>query len=239
MSYKSIDDYSGSLYGRVQEDGIEYDWEVPDNLVVGTPGGVSTVHHHYTKGFDGRGNTSSDIYGGQGDRYIAGVYGNLYGLGQTAPQELGYYPKAPDTKYWNNETSPQTSYTYSSSNLSNFSRDPYPSNSSPLNEIDDSFELIGSLEDEQKPPLVENFKLIEKDDNTTTYSPAALFIIFLLVFIVFSLWAETGLLFMNQKIHKGKTPSWKTSLLYTSIITLVLILILWAIGIPLTKFESL
>jgi len=235
--YKSIDDYSGSLYGRVQEDGIEYDWEVPDNLVIGTPGGVSTIHHHYTKGFDGRGNTSSDIYGGQGDRYISGMYGNLYESGQTAPQELGYYPKAPDTKFWNNQTSPQTSYTYSSSNLSKFSRDPIPSTSSPLNEIDDSFEMIDSLSDEQTPPLVENFEFTKKDE--TVYSPAALFIIFLLVFIVFSLWAETGLLFINQTFHKGKTPSWKSSLLYTSIITLILILILWAVGIPLTKFESL
>lgn len=236
--YKTIDDYSDSLYGRIQNDGIEYDWEVPDNLTVGTPGGVSTIHHHYTKGFDGRGNSSSDIYGGQGDRYISGIYGNLYTSGQTAPQDLGYYPKAPDNKYWNNQTSPQTSYTYSSSNVKNFSSDPPQYTSSPLEEIDDSFELINSLNEEQTPPLVENFELPLKKDETT-YSPAALFIIFLLVFIVFSLWAETGILFMNQQIHKGKTPSWKKSLMYTAIITLLLILVLWSIGIPFTKFESL
>ena len=66
INYQTLSKYSGSLYGRPEYDGIEYDWEVPDNLVVGSPGGVSSIHHHYTKGFNGRGNTSSDIYAGQG-----------------------------------------------------------------------------------------------------------------------------------------------------------------------------
>lgn len=112
-NYQQLSKYSGSLYGRPQYDGIEYDWEVPDNLIVGSPGGVSTIHHHYTKGFDGRGNTSSDVYAGQGQRYNAGVYGNMYQIGQEAGQNMGYYPAAPDYQFWQNQEPSQFSYTHS------------------------------------------------------------------------------------------------------------------------------
>jgi hypothetical protein len=115
--YQTLSNYSGSLYGHPQYNGIEYDWEVPDNLVVGSPGGVSTIHHHYTKGFDGRGNTSSDIYAGQADRYISGIYGNLYQTGQEAGQNMGYYPAAPDYQYWQNQQPSQYSYTHGESSM--------------------------------------------------------------------------------------------------------------------------
>lgn len=102
--HQTLGNYEGSLYGqpRYEPDGIGYDFEVPDNLVVATPGGVSTQHHHWTKGFYGRGNTSSDIYAGQGQRYISGEYGNLYQSGQSSAENYGMYPAARDYKYWMN-----------------------------------------------------------------------------------------------------------------------------------------
>jgi len=102
--HQRLGTYEGSLYGtpRYEPEGIGYDFEVPDNLVVASPGGVSSVHHHWTKGFYGRGNTSSDIYGGQGQRYIAGNYGSLYQSGQSAAQDMGMYPEGKDYKYWLN-----------------------------------------------------------------------------------------------------------------------------------------
>lgn len=103
-SYQTFKGYEGSLAGqpRYEPDGIGYDYEVPDNLVVATPGGVSTVHHHWTGGFYGRGNSSADNYAGQGQRYNSGVYGNLYQTGQTAAEEMGYFPGNEDYKYWLN-----------------------------------------------------------------------------------------------------------------------------------------
>ena len=110
--HQSLSKYSGSLYGRPTYEGIEYDWEVPDDKVIGSPGGVSSVHHHYTKGFNGRGNTSSDVYAGQGERYNSGVYGSLYQTGQEAGQAMGMYPAAPDYQFWQNEEPSQYSYTH-------------------------------------------------------------------------------------------------------------------------------
>jgi hypothetical protein len=109
--YQKLEQYRGSLYGAPTYKGLEYDWEVPDNMTVESPGGASSIHHHWTKGFYGRGNTSSDIFAGQGDRYIDGIYGNLYQTGQTAPQEIGMYPRAPDVKYWRNTMTPHTEQT--------------------------------------------------------------------------------------------------------------------------------
>lgn len=106
-AYKKVEGYSGSLYQDFNPSyrGIEYDFEVPDNLVIGSPGGVDSVRHHYTKGFYGRGNTSSDIYAGQQRRYISGEYGNLYNPGHGAAQAQGFYGNAPDEKFWMNQPS--------------------------------------------------------------------------------------------------------------------------------------
>lgn len=105
MAYQNLTNYSGDLYGQKPPEykGVEYDYEVPDNTVIGTPGGVDSTRHHYTKGFYGRGNTSSDIYAGQQERYISGEYGNLYNTGHTASQQMGYYNGAPDKKWWLNQ----------------------------------------------------------------------------------------------------------------------------------------
>ena len=108
-AYQKLTQFSGSLYNDPDPSyrGIEYDFEVPDNLVIASPGGVDSVRHHYTKGFYGRGNTSSDVYAGQQNRYISGEYGNLYHPGHGAAQAQGFYGNAPDSKWWmNNPTFP-------------------------------------------------------------------------------------------------------------------------------------
>jgi len=106
-AYQKLTNFSGSLYKEPDPSyrGIEYDFEVPNNLVIGSPGGVDSVRHHYTKGFYGRGNTSSDVYAGQQSRYIDGKYGNLYNVGHSAAQAQGFYGDAPDPKFWMNQPS--------------------------------------------------------------------------------------------------------------------------------------
>jgi hypothetical protein len=111
MSYQNLTKFDGSMYGRDSYGGLEYDWEVPNNLIIGSPGGVSSQHHHYTKGFYGKGNTSSDIYGGQGERYISGEYGNLYSEGESSSQGMGYYGDAPDYPFYNTDAPIENDYT--------------------------------------------------------------------------------------------------------------------------------
>ena len=114
LSGRQKKDYSSTLYGSPEWRGIEYDWEVPTNQVIGSPGGVATVFHHPTKGFYGRGNMSSDLYAGQGERYNSGIYGNLYQTGQESSQ-VYYGNPPPDIQYWKNGQPSQYSYSHGES----------------------------------------------------------------------------------------------------------------------------
>lgn len=122
--YQSVRDYDGSLYGSptrkedpfagsnfARDDGYQYDYEVSNDNLIGSPGGVSSTHHEPIGNIYGRANTSSDIYAGQGHRYIDGDYGGLYTTGQTASENLGYYSSPPDAQWWNNIT-PQNTAPY-------------------------------------------------------------------------------------------------------------------------------
>ena len=48
--HQNLGRYDGSLYGEIDNRGMEYSTQVPDNMVIGSPGGVSSTHHHYTRG---------------------------------------------------------------------------------------------------------------------------------------------------------------------------------------------
>lgn len=253
MSYQRFQTYNGSMYGDTPEyQGMEYDWEVPNNSVVSSPGGVSSVHHHWTKGMYGRGNTSSDIYAGQGDRYISGEYGNMYQAGQTAAQDQGYYTDAPDYQYWKNETPQQ--YTLGGEQLSNAFAgaykgsieryDPNPKISS------EDFELLDANE-QKKSPLIDTVKQInitqenvEKAEKAiknelkiSKIPPLFLFLFFILLFLTFHFWANASDAALSQLVYKGKTPPWQQSLLYAIVMSIVFIIIVWLIGIPLVAFE--
>jgi hypothetical protein len=125
--YQSVSNYDGSLYGTpkyddpypgegfMRDDGYQYDYEVSNDNLVGSPGGVSATHHQPIGNIYGRANTSSDIYAGQDHRYINGEYGGLYSTGQTASENLNMYPSPPDAQWWNNIT-PQNTAPYGMEN---------------------------------------------------------------------------------------------------------------------------
>lgn len=230
-SHQKLTRYSGSLYGEPHYQGIEYDWEVPDDMVVGSPGGVSTIHHHYTKGFYGRGETSSDVYAGQQQRYNAGEFGNLYQSGSSAPQYMGYYTAAPDYQFWQNEEPSQYSH----------SRQPeetpvpgspvlhgFPKNGREGFDFDPSFELIESDVSNDATDISLKAKI----------KPWALLLIVFVIFVVFYLWAKTGDRFLVQYLHGGKRPSWQRMLVYSVVATAILAAILYFSGFPLVNFES-
>ena len=102
ISYQQLDRYKGSLYGSAQYNGIEYDWETPDNQVIGSPGGVSGTHHHYTKGMYSPEVSYSDIYGGEPPAYKYGEFGSLYQTGQSAPYYMGVFQQPRDPMFTQN-----------------------------------------------------------------------------------------------------------------------------------------
>jgi hypothetical protein len=234
-NYQSVKNYNGSLYGEPSRyHGIEYEWEVPDNMVVASPGGVDTVRHHWTKGFYGRGNTSGDIYAGQGDRYISGEYGDLYQSGQSASQDQGYYTAAPDYQYWQNQPPPQ--YSLGGEQLPpdlgnvNFSLKPQSNkmiktqakeqykdfqkftNGDGIVETyispSGDFELLEQSDLKKSPQVVEVVDALPHQNKTTKLANFLIIMVFLfLLFMMFHFWASVFDSAISQKFQKVKYMS--------------------------------
>lgn len=234
--YQQISSYTGTLYGNPEHAGLEYDWEVPDTTIVGSPGGTSSVHHHPTKGFYGRGNTSRDIFAGQGQAYLSGAFGNLYETGHDAFQRMETHVDAPDYQYWQNQEPSQYSYTHQpgSTWLPGKSQIPpdYPEKEKFEMGYDSSFELIDS--DSKKSSDIESFEGTDVQVKSKL-SPWVALLILLFIFIVLYLWSKTGDRFMIQYINKGRKPTWQQLLFYALVASVVLIAILYFIGFSETS----
>jgi hypothetical protein len=228
-AYQSLTTYNGDLYGvKPSYQGIEYDYEIPSNLVVASPGGIDSRTGHYTKGFYGRGNTSSDVYAGQGPRYIDGVYGNLYVSGQTASQAQGYYPANQDYQFYQNDTPQQyikdpTSIGYENSWIP--SKRLHEGADAPISTIegyqpentagDDSFELVEGF-----TPETNHESLVQKKG--WFYLGVVAMFSFLFLF----LWAQTSTTFLIDVCNKGTKPTWKVFAMWTVLIGALLGLIM-------------
>ncbi|HSA76254.1 MAG TPA: hypothetical protein VLE02_01795 [Nitrosarchaeum sp.] len=201
MAYQNLTKFNGSMYGEASYGGLEFDWEVPDNLTIGSPGGVSSQHHHYTKGFYGKGNSSSDIYGGQGERYISGEYGNLYQEGQSANQGMGYYGDAPDYPFYNKEVDVQKNA--------------------------EDIEFVDEPKSSKKNPSRENYTPLVSDVPTTSiYIKIAGFILLALTFMCFCFYFITFHKFL-EKQHQNISLS--SYLGYSALFTSVVIILGYAI----------
>jgi len=102
--YQSLQKYKGSLYGNLNYNGIEYDSEIADNLVIASPGGVSGIQHHYTKGIYSDASSSTDIHAGEGDPYVYGEFENLYQVGQSATRNMSDFVNQPEETFTQNES---------------------------------------------------------------------------------------------------------------------------------------
>ena len=71
--YEVLNELDPPVYGSPDYDGLEYDYEIPNEMIVASPGGASDIHHHWTKGFYGEGGSSWDVFGNEPP---ALVYGN-------------------------------------------------------------------------------------------------------------------------------------------------------------------
>jgi len=254
-NYQNLKTYAGSLYGEPRYQGIEYDWEVPENLVIGSPGGVDSTRHHWTKGFYGR-DTSSDVYAGQGNRYISGNYGSLYNTGQSGGDAMGYYTAPPDYQYYQNEVPQQYSYSKSQASLWAPAMTDYAGLGENTqkkaqiegyeNETNDDFDLIEEADDGESDQdgdydmedLKDDVDYIKSTIKTKSTPPWVVFLFLILLFIAFDFWAEAGHRFISQRFHEGTIPSWEWSVLYAAIVTGIFVFIIWLVGIPIATFET-
>lgn len=236
-NYQNLKTYNGSLYGEPPEyRGIEYDWEVPDNMVVASPGGVSSVQHHWTKGFYGRGVMSSDWYAGQGDRYISAEYGNLYQSGHSSSQDQGYYTAAQDYQYWQNQPPPQyslggqqlqpdlgnTNFSLKAPDINTSIKKQAKAQYNDFKKFTDGdgivetyispngdFELVEQSDLKKSPPTVEIVNAIPpSEDKITKMANFLIIIIFLfLLFMMFHFWAKVFDSAISQKFQKSHMSS--------------------------------
>jgi len=219
-AYQSLTTYNGDLYGvKPSYQGIEYDFEVPANLVVASPGGIDSRTGHYTKGFYGRGNTSSDIYAGQGPRYIGGIYGNLYNSGQTASQAMGYYPANQDYQFYQNTTPQQ--YTGDPTSIG------YEESWLPAQRIHEGADPPTSTIENFIPPSGPDFEYVGETPTPTSTNQitnrgwffVAVGIAFGFLFL--TLWSKSVEGFLIEMFNKSKTPSWKLYSVWTVFIGLI------------------
>ncbi len=255
-AYQSITTYSGDLYGiKPSYQGIEYDFEVPSNLVVASPGGVDSRTGHYTKGFYGRGNSSSDVYAGQGPQYIDGVYGNLYQSGQTSSQAMGYYPANQDYQFYQNYTPQEyikdpTSIGYEASwmpekrlhegadpphNISFTSSNQNLSIKEGFERVaDDSFEVIGETSPAMHTQNIESFEtsgeiIIPVYSNSWFWLMLGIMLFSLFIFM----WVQSARGFIVEKFNKSNNLSWALYGFWSVVVFVILAFMIWAQGIIL------
>lgn len=217
--------------GAPEYTGAEYDYEVPDNLLIASPGGISTTHHHYTKGFYGDGASSWDIYGGEGYAYPYAEHGNLYQVGQSAPYYMGQYAQPPDVMYTQNQSqlSPQRD------NFTDVELIPPPDTPTPST-ASGTTASGGPVTVQEKRDVLEATKRIDR--KLVFSNPFATFMLFLLAYIALDLWANAGESFIVEKLNGGRPLTWKKFGVYAIVFTVALVVVATVLKTPLIAFEQ-
>lgn len=205
--YQNLNKYDGSLYGQASYSGAEFDFEVPDTHVVASPGGLSTTHHHYSKGIYGHGRSATDKFAGQGERYEYGVNGDMYQVGHGAAQRNGHYAEpVPDPEYWKNQDPP----------------------------IQDSFEMI------EPADVIERFTSVEEvQKKSGVVRPWVLFFVFIIGYIMVDFWTGSLFKYLEQNVHGGRQITYQQMAMYSGILSVLFLVVVYAVKIPVKEFECI
>ena len=96
------DPYAGTgdadrWYGEPPAEGLERSgFDVPEGMVIESPGGTSAIHHHWTGGFYGAGGVSPGVYGNSLPSEVYGQMGGMYAKG--TPPSFQYYARPPERR---------------------------------------------------------------------------------------------------------------------------------------------
>jgi proline-rich tail region repeat protein len=223
--YQQLHQYKGSLYGNPSyPPGLEFDHEVPDNLVVSSPGGTSNIHHHWSKGMYSDAAARWDIFAGEGMRYPYAEFGNLYQTGQGSSQAMGNYYPAPDQMFTQNSSTPH---------IENFT----PTAPSPP-----QAPSAKTVEFIAPPDSGESMPLSELKPSTTrklvTKNAAALIAIVLFAYLALDFWGLGGEAVIYEIFHKGEAPDWRWLFFYAALFSIIVVLVSYVIQEPLIALEA-
>ena len=216
--YLSLNSYDGTLYGIEPTHFRGYSaLELPSDEPL-SPGGLSTIRHHWTGGMDN--DITSDVFAGTGDRYIAGEYGNIYKNGHASVHQVY---KGPHTNITEN---------------TNLSGKPYywdTTNSGQENFTNMDFELIENPEPQrvskvsrvktQNPKPQEVFTSVEDLADNSAFYFSVLTLIF--VIIVAGFWHDSIRKFIEQYLNSNSNTTWQKCGLYTVGMTVALALFIY------------
>jgi hypothetical protein len=213
MSYQQLYHYSGSLEGKPEYMGMEYDYQVADNTVVSSPGGLASTFHHYTKGMYSDASSSWDLYGPEGQRYEYGIYGDLY---QKGFQDFtaNTYPPPPDATYSANESTP---------NVENYR---------PIKET--SIEFISPPDGNTALPISQ----VKNDDDSSgsrsikLKKPWIFLIVLVFAYVALDFWVSGGKHLLFQKFHNSQVPNWNWLILYAVVFTVIAFSIAFVFQVP-------
>lgn len=231
-TYQTLQRYKGSLYGAPQYTGIEYDYEVPDNIVVASPGGVSDIQHHWTHGMYGNGATTYDVYAGEGNAYPYAELGNLYQQGQNAPREMGMYMPGTDQMYTGNQ---------STAHVENFQyAGPNGAQGGQISQTKvPGMEMIAPPDTSSAIKVGEAAKsAVRSELQNITHeihlpNPWLLLLMFVLLYVALDFLMRAGETVLFNRFHGGATPHWKWLLLYAGVLIAI------TVGIGMTFKDPL
>lgn len=240
MAYRSLGSFEvGNLDGYPSFNGLEYDYEIPDSVVVGSPGGVSSTHHHYTKGLYGEGSSEPDMYAGDGKRYPYAEKGSMYSGGYDSSQLANGFGVPPDTMYTSGMASPLTA----------LNKPPIPSYNTPKSPTREAYISTPNLSPAPPPtPLpssssvtiidISDSEKVEEKKSNLKINPYIIFGILLIAYIAFDYLTDAGRQLADIYLNKGEPMGWKMTLVMGLVATLIFVGIAYFFGLNLVSLET-
>ena len=228
MSYQQLTQYKGSLTGYPHYSGIEFDFEVPDNTVVASPGGVSAIQHHPSHGMYSESSSYWDLYGGESKLYPYAEHGNVYNTGHSSAEHLGEYAQyPPDPMYTQNQSSPH---------IDNFKAIPGTIGETPVN-----IEYLAPPDSGEvksvSAAVRSDFKKLSH--NIHLPNPWLIFFLFILAYFAMDFWVNAGETLLIDKFHGGKPLPWYWLAFYAAIATFFIFIITTHLEVPLVALEQI
>jgi hypothetical protein len=241
--YQHLQNYKGSLYGNLNYSGIEYDFEVPDNVVIASPGGVSGIHHHYTKGMYSDASSNKDIYAGEGVSYPYGEYGNLYQSGQSATRYMGDYHMHPSMEW-------EGPYPTGPGNVGG-GRGTIPSGAPPGGDpmkkkdnypstIDNytPMELISPPDTDATTPVdISSLQARKKKMKVTNIFGVV--VVLIVGYTAMNFWVKGGEDYISKRFFGDQPLGWKQFLIIATTLTLITVVMMYLFGEPLVTLEKM
>lgn len=237
--YEVLNELDPPVYGSPDYDGLEYDYEIPNEMIVASPGGASDIQHHWTKGFYGEGGSSWDVFGNEPPALVYGNEGSLYATDPTATQRWGPWPGGVYAKPPVG-TSPEF-----------LGAQPGPTPPEEPFNNDDNIEFVDAelpytlksvKKDSARARAVASREAYQQSDvNVTTPVPTPgpsvvrlnwkIVLVIMFAFIALSFWAQAVHCFIQDRVYRSRRLGWIVLGAYAFGFSILVLAFAWSAGV--------